>query len=64
MKNNNAYITSSSCDIIFTESGPNFGTDYGKIMVILSYLSGLKICGAEFRSLLAKTLKDILTSIE
>ena len=42
-----------------TIAGPEFGSDAGKLMVVVCTLYGLKSSGAAFRALLAKILYDI-----
>ena len=44
---------------IWTRAGPEFGSDQGKIMIIVRALYGLKSSGAAFRALLAESLHDL-----
>ena len=44
---------------IWTIAGPEFGTDAGKLMIVVRALYELKSSGAAFRSLLAEVLYDI-----
>ena len=55
----NAYLTAKCREKIWTIAGPEFGTDAGKVMIIVRALYGLKSSGAAFRALLAETLHDI-----
>ena len=55
----NAYLTVKCREKILTIPGPEFGSDAGKLMIILRALYGLKSRGAVFRALLAETLYDI-----
>ena len=55
----NAYLTAQCKEKIYTIAGPEFGSDEGKIFIIVRALYGLKSSGAAFRSLLAETLHDM-----
>ena len=55
----NAYLTAKCREKIFTIEGPEFGSDQGKIFIIVRTLYGLKSSGAAFRELLAETLHDL-----
>ena len=52
----NAYLTAQCREKIWTRAGPEFGSDQGKIMIIVRALYGLRSSGAAFRALLAETL--------
>ena len=52
----NAYLTASCREKIWTTAGPEFGIEQGKIMIITRALYGLKSSGAAFRSHLAERL--------
>ena len=55
----NAYLTAKCREKVWTRAGPEFGSDAGKIMLVVRALYGLKSSGATFRALLAKTLYDL-----
>ena len=55
----NAYLTAKCREKIWTRAGPEFGSDQGKIMLVVRALYGLKSRGAAFRALLAETLYDL-----
>ena len=55
----NAYLTAKCREKIWTRAGPEFGSDQGKIMIVVRALYGLKSSGAAFRALLAETLHDL-----
>ena len=56
----NAYLTASCREKIWTVAGPEFGPeDCGKNMIIVRALYGLRSSGSAFRSFLAETLRDI-----
>ena len=55
----NAYLTSECREKIWTIAGPKFGSDAGKLMIVVHALYGLKSSGAAFRAFLAETLYDI-----
>ena len=55
----NAYLTAKCREKIWTIAGPEFGSDSGKIMIIVRALYGLKSSGAAFRTLLAEVLYDM-----
>ena len=55
----NAYLTAKCREKIWTRAGPEFGSDQGKIMIIVRALYGLKSSGAAFRALLAEVLHDL-----
>ena len=55
----NAYLTAPCREKICFIAGPEFGSDAGKIMIIIRAMYGLKSSGAAFRSFLAETLNDI-----
>ena len=52
----NAYISAPCREKIYTVAGREFGSDAGKVMIIVRALYGLKSSGAAFRSMLANTL--------
>ena len=45
----NAYLTSKCREKIWTIAGPEFGSDAGKLMIVVHALYGLKSSGAAFR---------------
>ena len=55
----NAYLTAKCCEKIWTDAGPEFGSEQGSIMIVVMALYGLKSSGAAFRSLLAETLHEM-----
>ena len=55
----NAFLSAKCREKIWTTAGPEFGSDKGKIMIIVRALYGLKTSGAAFRALLAETLNDL-----
>jgi hypothetical protein len=55
----NAYLTAQCREKIWTVAGPEFGSDRGKIMLVVRALYGLKSSGAAFRALLAETLHEL-----
>ena len=52
----NAYLTDSCREKIWTIAGPNFLQDEGKVFTIVILLYGLKSSGAAFRAFLAEQL--------
>lgn len=54
----NAYLTAKCREKIYTIAGPEFGSERGKIMLVVRALYGLKSSGAAFRAFLADTLYD------
>jgi hypothetical protein len=54
----NAFLTAKCREKIYMVAGPEFGSDAGKIMIIVRALYGLKSSGAAFRALLAEALYD------
>jgi hypothetical protein len=55
----NAYLTAKCRERIFTEAGPEFGSEQGAIMIVKMALYGLKSSGAAFRAKLAGVLHDL-----
>lgn len=55
----NAYLHAKCREKIWCIAGPEFGSDEGRIMIIVRALYGLKSSGAAFRSLLANRLHEI-----
>ena len=55
----NAFLCATNREKIWTRAGPEFGSENGKIMIVVRALYGLKSAGAAFRALLAETLHDI-----
>ena len=55
----NAYLTATCREKIWTVAGPEFVADCGKRMIVVRALYGLKSFGAAFRALLAKHLHDM-----
>ena len=54
----NAYLTTTCHEKIWTYAGPEFGSEKGSIMLIRKALYGLKSSGTAFRAHLASTLHD------
>ena len=54
----NAYLTADCCEKIWTRSGPEFGSEAGRIMFIHKVLYDLRSSGAAFRAHLGETLYD------
>ena len=52
----NAYLNAQCREKIWTIAGPEFGSDAGKLMIVVRALYGLKSICAAFRALLAETL--------
>ena len=55
----NAYISAPCREKIYIITGPEFGSDAGKVMIVVRALYGLKSSGASFRSMLANTLWNL-----
>ena len=55
----NAYLTAQCREKIWIKAGPEFGSEAGKLMLVVRALYGLKSSGAAFRALLAETLYDL-----
>ena len=55
----NAYLTAPTREKVYTIAGPEFGTEKGKIMLVVRALYGLRSSGAAFRAFLAETLDNI-----
>ena len=55
----NAYLTADCREKIWTQAGPEFGSEAGAIMLIRKALYGLRSSGEAFRAHLAETLYDI-----
>ncbi len=55
----NAYISAPCRENIYIVAVPAFGSDAGKLMIVVRALYGLKSSGALFRSMLANTLWDL-----
>ena len=55
----NAYLTAPTREKVWTVAGTEFGSEKGKIMIIVRALYGLKSSGAAFRSFLAETLDGL-----
>ena len=55
----NAYLTAKYREKIWTIAGEEFGTDSGKIMLVVRAPYGLKSSGKAFRALLAEVLYDM-----
>ncbi len=56
----NAYLTAPTKEKLYCECGPEFGSDSGKIAVVVRALYGLRSSGKQFRDFLAKTLREDL----
>ena len=55
----NAFLTAPTREKIWTKAGPEFGSEKGKVMLVVRALYGLKSSGAAFRAFLAETLDSI-----
>ena len=55
----NAYLTAKCREKIWTIAGPEFGSDLGKLMIVVRALCGLESSGAAFRTLLSETEYDL-----
>jgi hypothetical protein len=55
----NAYLTAPVTEKIWTKLGPEFGTDAGKLAVIVRALYGLKSASASFRNHLAGYMREL-----
>ena len=58
IQNTYFYLTAKCREIIWTIAGPEFGTDAGKIMIVVRVLYDLKSNSVAFRVLLAEILYD------
>ena len=56
----NAYLTAPVTEQIWTKLGPEFGSDAGKLTIIVQLLYGLKSAGASFRNHLADCMQHIV----
>ena len=55
----NAYLTAKCREKCWTRAGPEFGSEEGKIFIIVRALYGLKSSGAAFRALLCEKLWEL-----
>ena len=55
----NSFLTEKNREKIWTRAGPEFGSNEGKIIIVVRALYGLRFSGAAFRSLLAEVLHDL-----
>ncbi len=55
----NAYLTAPVSERIWTRLGREFGSDYGKVAIIVRALYGLKSAGASFRNHLADYMREL-----
>ena len=55
----NAHLTAQCRQKIWTITGPEFGSDAGKLMIVVRALYGLKSSGAAFIAFIAKTFYNI-----
>ena len=55
----NAYLTAPVSEKIWTTCGPEFGSQQGRIAVIVRALYGLKSAGASFRNHLADCMREL-----
>ena len=55
----NAFLTAKNREKIWTRAGPEFGSDMGKIMIVVRALYGLISSGAAFRALLVEVLDGL-----
>jgi hypothetical protein len=55
----NAYLNAETKEKIFTIAGKEFGSNQGKRVLIVRALYGLKSSGAQWRSHMSKTLRDL-----
>jgi hypothetical protein len=52
----NAFLTAPCCDKLYTVTGPEFGYDEDKTMIVVRAFYGLKSAGASFRAFLGEHL--------
>ena len=55
----NAYLTAPVSEKIWTELGPEFGADVGKVAIIVRALCGLKSAGASFCNHLVDYMREL-----
>ena len=55
----NAYLTAPVTEKIWTQLGPEFGSDQGKNAIVVRALYGLKSAGAAFRNHLADCMRHL-----
>ena len=55
----NAYLNAGTKERIYTKAGKEFGSNYGKRVIIVRALYGLKSSGAQWRAHMSKTLRDL-----
>ena len=55
----NAYLNAKCQEKIWTVAGTEFGSEKGKVMLVVRALSGLKSSGASWRQMFAQTLRDL-----
>jgi hypothetical protein len=55
----NAYLTADCREKVYVMTGPEFGSEQGKVMIVRKALYGLRTIGAAFRAHLAETLYDL-----
>ena len=55
----NAYLNAPCTEKLWTEAGPEFGSDKGAVMVLKKAVYGLKFAGASWHSTLAQSISDM-----
>ena len=55
----NTYLNAKCREKIWTVAGTKFGSEKGKVMLVLFALYGLKYSGAAWRQMLAQALRDL-----
>ena len=55
----NAYLNAKCREKIWTVAETEFGSDKGKVMLVVHALYGLKSSGAAWRQMLSRTLRDL-----
>ena len=55
----NAYLTATCREKIWTRIGPEFGMDEGKVFIVVRALYGIKISGKSFRAFITERLDDM-----
>ena len=55
----NAFLTAPCREKLYTVAGPEFGSDEGKVMILVRALYGLKSAGATFRAFLGEHIYNL-----
>ena len=55
----NAYLNAPCTERLWTEAGPEFGSDKGSVMILKKAVYGLQSAGSSWHHTLAKTLEEI-----